>query len=346
MPRRSTPIPTTTASRPARGESRQGAATTTALAYLAQVCEKRPPLSEHSPIWMRHGRVSSGLASPTPEQHPCCEFGIGLSGRGVELVGAERIVRGPGDVFIAGPGLPHWIEITEYPMDFITVFFLPSLLIEAGPEGDGLRVLQRFATARSARERIIHAPADITRALEDGFRQMAHEWDHPGFGRELRLRTLLLDMLVKLMRWEDQLASRSDAPPTDIKGQPAELASESSWRAVHRALQYLRDHFADLIYADDVAAAAGLTRTQLQRAFRATLGVSWGQYLQSYRIHQAATLLSSTECGVLDAALAVGFETPSHFNATFRSVMGVSPREYRRNRTTDTGGLNGAEKTH
>ncbi|MEO6437085.1 MAG: AraC family transcriptional regulator [Tepidisphaeraceae bacterium] len=353
MPRKSKAIPIS-ASPIIRARAQPGEATADpSLSYLTQVKDARPPLSERSPIWIRHGSVREGLACPTPERHPCCEFGIQLSGRGIELVGAEKAQRRRGSIFLAGPGLPHWIEITEYPVDFITVFFLPSLLIDSGPENDGLTILRRFTMAHSIGRRVLHPTPAVAARLESGFRQMVEEWTSPRFGREVRLRILLLDMLVTLMRWEEQsatsraggkgstaLANTSTAAKAEraSRGKPAEAsadaegeaASASMWRQVHRALEYLRDHFADPVYADDVAAAAGVSRSRLQAVFRATLGMSWGQYLRGYRIHQAAALLSSADCGVLDAAIAVGFETPSHFNATFRALMGVSPREYRR----------------
>jgi AraC-like DNA-binding protein len=55
-----------------------------------------------------------------------------------------------------------------------------------------------------------------------------------------------------------------------------------------------------------------------------------GKYLQGYRIHRAAALLGGSDCNVTETALAVGFESLSHFDATFQAFMGVSPRVYAR----------------
>ena len=54
----------------------------------------------------------------------------------------------------------------------------------------------------------------------------------------------------------------------------------------------------------------------------------WVKYLQIYRIHRAALLLCEGGVNITEIALAVGFESPSHFNATFRAVMGEAPSEY------------------
>ncbi len=96
------------------------------LIWLSQVRESTQPLGEQCPIWVRHGVVRSGTTVPYPEEHPYFEFGTILSGSGIQFVGKEQATREPGDLFLAGPGVPHWFEVTEYPISFVTVYFLPG----------------------------------------------------------------------------------------------------------------------------------------------------------------------------------------------------------------------------
>jgi AraC-like DNA-binding protein len=288
------------------------------LVYLAKVQESVPPVTDRSPIWIRHGRVVSGPPASSAERHPCFEIGIQLSGTGTELVGREQAVRGPGGLLLAAPGVPHWIEITEYPLDFITVFFLPSLLIELGAEGDGLQILRRFMEPQRINDRLVQLQPGIRTLLENKFREMADEFDHRRFGREVRLRTLLLEILVEFMRWERN---------TGVSIAGSKLPVE--WQRVHTVLNYLQTNFKQIIYARDVAEVAGVNESQLNRLFRVALGTTWGKYLQQYRIHRATVLLSDPSRGVLETASEVGFETVSNFNALFREIMGLSPRQYR-----------------
>jgi AraC-like DNA-binding protein len=246
---------------------------------------------------------------------------------GNELVGSEQAKRGPGDLLLAAPGVPHWIEITEYPLDFVTVYFLPSLLIDLGPEGDGLMLLRRFTAPQEIHQRLVRPSRSLRTSLENKFTEMVDEFEHQQFGHETRLRTLLLEILVELIRWEHQTGRQIDV---------SELPVE--WRRLHVALKYLQTNFNKAIYASDVARAAGVTESQLMRLFRTALGLTWGKYLQHYRIHRAAMLLSEGQCSVLEASLEVGFETMSHFNSTFRAIMGSSPSEYRRQVTAPAHG--------
>ncbi|MGI8964931.1 MAG: helix-turn-helix transcriptional regulator [Limisphaerales bacterium] len=90
----------------------------------------------------------------------------------------------------------------------------------------------------------------------------------------------------------------------------------------------MREHFAEDIYARDLAAAAGVSESRLKVLFQEMLGMPWTQYLRGYRIHRAAALLCEPNHHILEACLAVGFQSLSHFNSTFRSIMGVAPSVY------------------
>lgn len=288
-------------------------------AWLSDVKVSGPRLNQQSPIWVRHFVVHSGPAMNSPECHPYCELGLHLSGAGVEYVEREKALRQDGDLFLAGPGVPHWFKVTRYPLIGTAIYFLPSLLCELGPRADGLHILRRFTARQNIGARLIRPPASLRRRLVLGFKRMHREFERRSLGHEIRLRTLLMDMLVEVVHWERQAGK--------------ELASESSplkWDYVNRALHYLRDHFAEPVYAHDVAKAVGVSESRLKALFREALGIPWSRYIQGYRIQQAVALLGASDRTVTEAALAVGFESLSHFNATFRSFMGVSPSAYLR----------------
>lgn len=287
------------------------------LSWLLDVTESRQPLSERSPIWVRHGVVREGPPTPLPERHPYCELSVVLEGEGVLLVGREEAWRLPGDLLLLGPGTPHWGRIRTFPLRSITVYFLPSVVIDMDPVGDGFRILRRFTVRQSLATHLIRPSRQLLAQLVTLFQELVTESEQQRLGREIRLRTLLMEMLVLLLRWEESkgIAIGSDGADVD-------------WRPVQKTLAYLRDHYTEPIYAKDVARAAGLSESRLKLLFQQALGISWVKYLQGYRIHRAAALLSESAYNVTEAALAVGFESLSHFNATFLSFMGMSPKYY------------------
>lgn len=293
------------------------------LFWLSQVRESTQPLGEQCPIWVRHGVVRSGPTVPHPEEHPFFEFGTILSGGGIQFVGQEQANREPGDLFLAGPGVPHWFEVTKYPITFVTAYFLPSALINAGPGRDALQLLRRFVARQPLSSRLVRPPAELDRHIRRGFSEMVSEFDGDHFGRELLLSALLSDMLIRLMRWPGGRGTGMSA-----------VATTADWDMAARALRFLQHNYARPIYGNDLASEIGISETGQKRLFRDTLGMPWGRYLQSYRVHRAAALLSASDAKITNVAMAVGFDSLSHFNATFRALMDMSPKTYMKHATT------------
>ncbi|WP_424858343.1 AraC family transcriptional regulator [Streptomyces sp. SAI-170] len=94
----------------------------------------------------------------------------------------------------------------------------------------------------------------------------------------------------------------------------------------------VRDRLADELLAPpslaDLAADLGLSRYQLLRAFRTTMGVPPYAWLAQYRVTRARGLL---DAGLRPAEVAglVGFADQAHLTRWFRRVLGVTPAAYR-----------------
>jgi AraC-like DNA-binding protein len=291
------------------------------LFWLSEAREASRPLSELFPVWVRHGDVRSRPDLACPEWHPYCEFNILLQGRTIAFVEREQIERIVGDLLLVGPGVPHWIRVTKYPARSIIIYFLPSVMIEMGPQSAGSNILRRFTSPQSLKDRLVRPPTALRRKLSHLFEEAVVEFENNWFGREMRLRNIVLELLVVLLRWEERIGRKVN-----------DAALEVDWRCISRSLHYLSENYTKPIYAENVARAAGMSESRMKILFHNALGVSWVKYLQGYRIHRAIALLSESRTNVTEAAFAVGFESVSHFNTIFRAFMGVSPSEYRKQR--------------
>lgn len=92
-------------------------------------------------------------------------------------------------------------------------------------------------------------------------------------------------------------------------------------------------HLIEERYNDDwtiprLAKAVGLNERRLKEGFRIEIGKSVHAYLRATRMNVAATLLVSGS-SVTEAAMAVGFDSLSHFSKAFRAEKGVLPSQYK-----------------
>jgi len=98
---------------------------------------------------------------------------------------------------------------------------------------------------------------------------------------------------------------------------------------IRRALAFMREHFTEDITLADVARGAALSRFYFCRLFHREAGVPFHEYLNELRVARAQVLLADHHVTVTEVAYAVGFNDLSHFDRTFRRMVGLSPTEYR-----------------
>ena len=80
----------------------------------------------------------------------------------------------------------------------------------------------------------------------------------------------------------------------------------------------------------ELADHAGLSTRQLQRLFAKIMGEGPGQYHRRLRLERARSLLHNTATSVTETAVAVGFESVSHFCRAYRQQYGQVPTATRR----------------
>jgi AraC-like DNA-binding protein len=112
-----------------------------------------------------------------------------------------------------------------------------------------------------------------------------------------------------------------------------ELSSPSTnalpkWR-LKRVQAYVDAHFDKALRLADLAAAAGLSRMHFAGQFRAATGLRPHDYLLHQRIERAKSILSSTDMGLAEVALTVGFQAQPHFSTVFKRLTGESPARWR-----------------
>jgi transcriptional regulator GlxA family with amidase domain len=99
--------------------------------------------------------------------------------------------------------------------------------------------------------------------------------------------------------------------------------------AVDRMLNFVVQNYLNVTTLSDIAEVGNMTANSAVRAFRRTIGVPPGYFLNQCRISHAQRLLTETDAKVTDIALEAGFSSVSRFYATFQKLVGGSPGHYR-----------------
>ncbi len=106
---------------------------------------------------------------------------------------------------------------------------------------------------------------------------------------------------------------------------------------VVRILQrYIDDHLSESFGLAQLAQKAGYAPSYLSSLFTKATGQGLTEYICENRITRAKELLGSTNLQVNQVCYDVGFRDLAHFNRTFKKMVGITPRQYRHMRNSET----------
>jgi AraC-like DNA-binding protein len=147
-------------------------------------------------------------------------------------------------------------------------------------------------------------------------------------------RSAVLAKLAEALFLETLVHYMEDLPP----GQTGWLAAARD-EVVGIALACLHRDPARAWTLDELARAAGTSRTVLSDRFTRLLGEPPLAYLARWRLQLAARLLETTDEKILRVALDVGYESEAAFKRAFKRQFDVPPAHYRRRHHEERGSL-------
>lgn len=139
-------------------------------------------------------------------------------------------------------------------------------------------------------------------------------------GTDSMLSRLMEMMLVDAMR------------QTTFRDPPVGLLRGLGDRCLAPALELLHSNVRECWTVDQLASAAGLSRSAFHDRFTQQVGMAPWAYLQYWRIEIAKDLLRVEGMPIPDVAAQVGYGSRSAFSAAFRKQVGQSPAQYLRQR--------------
>ena len=98
---------------------------------------------------------------------------------------------------------------------------------------------------------------------------------------------------------------------------------------IKSVLEYIEANFSSPLSLEKLAGVVGMNPKYFCRVFTRLTHQSPMDYVNFYRVEQAAFLLSSTDLSITTAAMECGFWDSSYFTKVFKKYKGITPRAYR-----------------
>ena len=208
-----------------------------------------------------------------------------------------------GEGFLAFPRQinTYWASV-EKPWEYVWLEF------------DGIRVKEMLDAAGFTQEKPVYSPRDKElrkRMREEMMYIVMHE--HETSMHLIGHLYLFLDYLVKSMAPERK---------------PRRNKFKDYY--IQEALSFISENYDHDVSVEEIAEAIGIDRSYFGKIFKASIGETPQNYILNYRMVKASELLRLTNMTIGDISAAVGYADYTHFSRAFRSVYGVSPREWRK----------------
>ncbi|MHC4646409.1 MAG: helix-turn-helix domain-containing protein [Planctomycetota bacterium] len=96
------------------------------------------------------------------------------------------------------------------------------------------------------------------------------------------------------------------------------------------AINYIDANYDKPVTLDEIAKASHLSISRLAHVFKEQMGITIIDYLTSVRVERAKQLLLATEQSCTEICFQIGYNNQSYFTRTFKELVGMPPREFRR----------------
>ncbi|HUN27944.1 MAG TPA: GlxA family transcriptional regulator [Steroidobacteraceae bacterium] len=257
---------------------------------------------------------------------------------------------------IASNGLSLAPTVALAELNRIDILFVcGGIEVRAAVSGTVLAHLRRAAERGTPLGALCTGGYALAKAgLLDGYRATIH-WENLSALREEFPRVIIRDRLFTIDR--DRFTCSGGIAPLDLMlslvkeklgARTSQLISEqfivervrddrdrqyvplraqlgSSHANLIEIAQVMEKHVEEPLPLDQIAAAASLSRRQIERLFRRYLDCAPKQYYLQVRLKRARELLTQTPLSIMEVSVACGFRSAHHFSKCYRAYYGRPP---------------------
>ena len=221
-----------------------------------------------------------------------------------------------GDMFIIPPGVMHCIS-SDPNTQFYSFSFVPEFLGEINPNNKLVTLfLRNLLTKKNILPKVSIHTEDIF-YIESIMERMLNEFNHKKFGFNEIIHSYAVLLIAVLAR---NYFEKNNLP---------EYFDNSKQFVLH-CIEYIENNFTERITLDEISKRSAMSKTSFCELFYNLTGHSFNSYLNICRIKKATEYIKD---GYKITAIygLCGYSDFSTFYRNFKKIMGVSPKEFKKN---------------
>ena len=151
------------------------------------------------------------------------------------------------------------------------------------------------------------------RYFHNAFINMREKWERKGFGYKLEIKSILYDVISKLIT-------------EDVNYED----SFKNYHLVKKSIKYMEEnYFNSDLNIEKIASASNITSAYFRNLFKEIYGISPVKHINKIRLEKAKELLEFSREPIYKIGEKTGFSSVYHFERTFKQNTGLTPTQYR-----------------
>jgi AraC-like DNA-binding protein len=252
--------------------------------------------------------------------HPHYQLFTVIKGTGTRFIGDDIRHFNIGDTVFLAPNMPHlWRSDREYfekdsqlMTEGIVVYFKEDFL---GSEFFEKSEMYDVKTLLKKSERGLDLTGQLKEELVDDLKNLPVVNGFQGIIK-------ILSILDKLSKSTDYQYIASTSYSNTHK-----ISETERMRLVH---EYVLKHFKENINLSTVASLSNMTDAAFCRYFKSRTNKTFSDFVKEIRIGNACKMLQDENKSISQTCYESGYNTVSNFNNQFKSLKGVSPKQYQK----------------
>lgn len=219
----------------------------------------------------------------------------------------------PHNLFLINSGEVHFFVTTPKKSNRIILQFKLSLFESLALTMQGQKIITPLIGPD-------YPNAGLHRDLERQILLIGNEYSQKPPGYQLAIKARLYDLIVILLRQVPMEPYSSLERNKHLK----------RLERLEQVFMYVEQKHTQEITLTEIARAAHFSVYHFTRFFKETTGMTFVQYLNSYRICKAVKYLTDTNDPITEVAFRAGFDSIKTFNRVFKKLKGCSPSSFKK----------------
>ena len=279
--------------------------------------EMHEPLTGSFPFAALTAVLPNDISSVSIHWQDTMEILLIREGTGRVSIDLEKISVKKGDICLILPGQLHSIDADSNSSLKISMIQFPlSLLSGSTDNDDAFAFLEPLSNGEQVIPWLITPEYGWYNEFRQCFEEMFQLQTFYSAAYPLGIKSCLFRLFYLLFYNEPSVKPKSRPQKSVVK--------------TKQIISYITDHYNEPLSTEQMAKVCEFSESHFIKFFKSTIGITFTECLNSYRLSQAARLLlADTDEPIMDIARRCGFNSIPHFNRVFKKKYGITPSALR-----------------